>query len=99
VIKIGSQFLSILPCFYVFLGLTHSFNGVLGGAGDMTFVMVSSAGMMFARFLIAKALIHALAVSYTGIFWSWPISWVLAAAACFIRYKTVFRRKRRPGPA
>jgi putative MATE family efflux protein len=92
VIAIGRQYLTILPFFYIFLGLTNSINGVLSGTGDLNFVMISTCGMMAVRFFIAKLLAQGFALDYLGVFWSWPASWVLAWLAGIIRYQRSGKR-------
>jgi putative MATE family efflux protein len=87
VIAIGRRYLTILPLFYVFLGLTNSLNGVLSGTGNLNFVMLSTCGMMAVRFFMAKLLIRFFVPDYLGVFWSWPASWILAWLAGMIRYR------------
>jgi putative MATE family efflux protein len=87
VIAIGRQYLTILPFFYIFLGLTNSLNGLLSGTGDVNFVMISTCAMMVVRFFMAKLLIRYFSPDYLGVFWSWPASWILAWLAGMIRYR------------
>jgi putative MATE family efflux protein len=96
VIAIGSRYLTILPLFYVFLGLTNSLNGVLSGTGDLNFVMISTGAMMAFRFFAAKLLAQGFNMGYLGVFWSWPASWIFACLVCSIRYWQ--RQKTNHGP-
>ena len=85
---IGTQYLTILPLFYWLLGFTNSTYGVLNGAGDATFVMISTVLMMIFRVITAYILAFTCSLGYLGVWWSWPASWFLVMLLTFIRYKS-----------
>ncbi|HEX3012195.1 MAG TPA: MATE family efflux transporter, partial [Syntrophomonadaceae bacterium] len=86
VVNIGAQYLTILPLFYVLLGFTNSTYGILNGAGDATFVMISTVAMMGIRAIVAYILAFSCGFGYVGIWWSWPISWLFVLLMTLWRY-------------
>ena len=86
IIKIGSRFLITVTPFYVLVAVKISFDGVLKGAGDMRNFMIGTFVDLIARVAFTYILSHAIGVD--GIWWSWPIGWVLGSSLVVIFYFT-----------
>ena len=87
IITIGSDFLYIVVPFYFFVAAKISVDGFLKGCGDMLGFMLSTFADLLLRVALSYALFDAMGGSYLGIWWSWPIGWVIAAGvgvACFL---------------
>lgn len=86
IIATGMQMMAIMPCFYVVLALIHSCLNTLSGAGDTTFSMVAMILMMGLRIVLAWAFINLGGMDETGIWWSFPSSWIIVLAIVLIHY-------------
>lgn len=84
-LKTGVQFLNIIAPFYFAVSVKLTTDGVLRGAGAMMSFMIST----FADLIIRVVLGYALSIPYgtTGIWYSWPIGWVMGTAIALLFYK------------
>jgi Na+-driven multidrug efflux pump len=87
ILDVGSKFLMIVTPFYVLVAVKISFDGVLKGAGDMRNFMIGTFIDLFSRvgftFLLSRLF------GLDGIWWSWPIGWILGGGAVVILYFTM----------
>ena len=85
VIRIGSEYLTIVNIFYIFFILMFVMYGVLRGAGATLIPMFIS---VFSLWLIRVPLAYYLSGPYgeTGIWWSIPIAWATGLGGAFIYY-------------
>lgn len=87
VIEIGSEYLTIVSLFYIVFAFMFTFNGVMRGAGDtfipMIFTLISLwlVRIPFAVFLSDR-------FGETGIWWSYPMSWVMGLIMSWAYYLT-----------
>ncbi|MBN2307015.1 MATE family efflux transporter [Candidatus Peregrinibacteria bacterium] len=89
VIESGTQFVRIMALSFGFVGLGHTLMGVFTGAGDTKATMIQSILALWVfQFPLAYILSKHTSLSDTGIWWSFPISNVLAATVAYIWYKT-----------
>lgn len=87
VIKYGLYMMHILAPGYIFLALSHAFNGIIRGAGITTIpmiVMVSCwCGLRMAWILPSVKIFHDIGVVFMG----WPLTWIASALWLFIYYR------------
>ena len=76
IIEVGTQFLKIVSPFYLFIAIKLIIDGVLRGCGKMKMFMTST----FSDLLLRVALSYLLVPVFNelGIWYSWPIGWLLA---------------------
>lgn len=76
IINVGTRFLRIVSPFYLFIAIKLIIDGVLRGCGKMKMFMVST----FSDLLLRVALSFALSpiLNELGIWYSWPVGWLLA---------------------
>ncbi len=86
IIAAGMEMMAILPCFYIVLALIHSCLNTMSGAGDTTFSMAAMVLMMGLRIVFAWVLIHLGHMDQNGIWWAFPVSWVIVLAVVLIHY-------------
>ena len=85
IINVGKGFLNIVTPFFLFVAVKISFDGVLKGSGDMKPFMVSTMADLILRVGFAYLLSWKLG-SYIGIWWSWPIGWLVGCALSVLFY-------------
>lgn len=87
VIAYGLSMLKVLAPFYIFLSLSHAFNGIIRGAGITTIPMIVMitcwCGMRMLWILSMVPLFHNIDLVFAG----WPITWAASALWLFIYYK------------
>jgi len=94
IIRIGMEYLMILPCFYVILGLIHAALNTMAGAGDTKFSMISMILMMALRVVFAFIYIYLIGMNHSGIWWAFPTSWGLTLLFVLNHYKSgVWKKK------
>lgn len=76
IIDIGKTFLNIVTPFFILVAVKISFDGVLKGVGDMKSFMIGTMSDLIIRVSFAFILSYALN-SYIGIWWSWPLGWLI----------------------
>lgn len=89
-IESGSLFLKIVSPFYAFIGIKLVCDGVLRGAGSMKLFMVATFTDLILRVVLSFVLSPIL--GYAGIWWSWPIGWVVANILSFVFYLYVMKK-------
>lgn len=82
VLDVGVKFLYIVTPFYVIVAVKICFDGVLKGAGDMLGFMIGTLVDLLLR--IGFTYVFSYKFGYEGIWWSWPVGWVVAAIAVMI---------------
>lgn len=92
IIESGTAFLKIVSPFYLFISIKLIIDGVLRGSGAMKMFMVST----FSDLLLRVVLSYALTPFFneTGIWYSWPVGWVLASLiSCFFYFSGLWKKK------
>ncbi|MDE5990734.1 MAG: MATE family efflux transporter [Clostridia bacterium] len=79
IIDIGAKFLYILSPFYVVVCIKIIFDGFIRGAGDMAGFTTSTLTDLVLRVGLSYIFVKSLNTGYEGIWWSWPIGWVVGA--------------------
>lgn len=86
VIKYGMDYMKVVSAFYILMGILFTSNGLLRGAGDMKFFMLSSMLNLFTRIAVAYTL--APKIGSIAIAWSIPVGWLVGATVSFLRFKS-----------
>lgn len=86
VIKLGHNYLRVVSLFYFFMGLMVITNGILRGAGDMKFFLLSTMTNLGTRVLMAYGL--SLLIGVSAVWWAVPCGWILASTVSVIRYRS-----------
>ena len=95
VIKGGALFIKIMAPSFGLLGIQQVMNGVFNGAGfTKASMMLSVFSLWIIRFPLAYMLSHKTGLGPAGIYWSFPISNLIAAVTGFIYYKMGYWKKR-----
>ncbi len=88
VIREGALFIKIMAPSFGLLGVQQVLNGVFNGVGLTRISMLTSVfSLWIIRFPVAFMLSEKTSLGYEGIWWSFPISNLLAAAVAFAYYK------------
>lgn len=85
VIKVGTDFLRIVSPFYLVIILKLIADGVLRGAGAMKAFMIATFSDLIIR--VVLSFVFAKMFGSTGIWWSWPVGWVIATVMSYMFYK------------
>lgn len=72
----GAQFLKIVPPFYFVISVKLIADGILRGAGMMKQFMIATLTDLALR--VVLAILLSVEFGYIGIWFSWPIGWVIA---------------------
>ncbi len=80
----GIQFLRVLAPFYFVISAKLVADGILRGAGLMKAFMVATFTDLILRVVLAEVL--AAPFGTAGIWWAWPVGWVVAAALSIVFY-------------
>jgi putative MATE family efflux protein len=89
VIKDSAFFIKIMAPSFGLLGLQQVLNGVFNGAGfTQISLLISIFGLWIVRFPLAYLLSNNTSLEEVGLWWSFPISNLLAASVAFVYYKT-----------
>lgn len=86
VIEIGAEYLRIVGMFFVFHGMLNIYNGVLRGAGNTLFAMITG---IISLWLIRIPLAYFLSnhLGREGVWWSIGLSWTIGMLATFIYFR------------
>lgn len=84
VIASGVQFLKIVSPFYLLITTKLVVDGILRGSGSMVSFMTSTFSDLILRVIFAFILTPLL--GQLGIWWSWPIGWVMASIISVVFY-------------
>ena len=95
VIRDGALFIKIMAPSFGLLGVQQVMNGVFNGAGfTKASMMLSVFSLWIIRFPLAYILSHKTGLGPAGIYWSFPISNLIAAVTGFIYYKMGYWKRR-----
>ncbi|MEG0360735.1 MAG: MATE family efflux transporter [Longicatena sp.] len=87
VIDYGLYMMRVLAPFYIFLAISHAFNGIIRGAGITTVPMIVMVtcwcGLRMAWILTTVPIFHDIGVVFMG----WPITWIASSIWLFIYYR------------
>ena len=79
VISYGLYMMHVLAPFYIFLAISHAFNGIIRGAGITTIPMIVMitcwCGMRMTWILASVPIFHDIGVVFMG----WPLTWAASA--------------------
>ena len=84
VISYGLYMMHVLAPFYIFLAISHAFNGIIRGAGITTIPMIVMitcwCGMRMTWILASVPIFHDIGVVFMG----WPLTWAASALWLFL---------------
>lgn len=87
VINYGLYMMHVLAPGYIFLAISHTFNGIIRGAGITTVPMIVMVtcwcGLRMAWILTSVPLFHDIGVVFMG----WPLTWIASALWLFLYYR------------
>ena len=87
VINYGLYMMHVLAPGYIFLAISHAFNGIIRGAGITTVPMIVMVtcwcGLRMAWILTSVPLVHDIGVVFMG----WPLTWIASALWLFLYYR------------
>lgn len=83
-IEVGVEFLQIVSPFYIFVSLKLICDGILRGSAKIGFFMATTFSDLILR--VALSFVLTIPFAYTGIWYSWPIGWVIATIIAVILY-------------
>lgn len=87
VINYGLYMMQVLAPGYIFLAISHAFNGIIRGAGITTVPMIVMVtcwcGLRMAWILTSVPLFHDIGVVFMG----WPLTWIASALWLFLYYR------------
>lgn len=86
IIESGVNFLKIVSPFYLFISIKLIIDGVLRGCGSMKLFMVSTFSDLLLRVVLSYILSPVF--SELGIWYSWPVGWILATVISTAFYFT-----------
>ncbi len=86
VLQQGGEYLRVVSVFYVVFGLMFCMNGVLRGSGDVMVPLYTTIATLVTRVAAAYVLSAIASIGHRGIWWSIPVSWVLASSISTMRY-------------
>lgn len=92
IIQSGTVFLKTVAPFYLFISIKLIIDGVLRGSGAVKMFMIST----FADLILRVLLSYILSPIYNevGIWYSWPIGWLLATAiSCIFYFTGIWKKK------
>ncbi len=85
IIAYGTEFLQTVAFMYILFGISQALLGVLRGAGDVNFTLISSSTVIFVR-APAAYILAATALDYKGVFYAVGIGWLSAMLLHLFRY-------------
>ena len=86
-IQIGCENLRIVGSFYFIMGMMYALSGILRGAGDATWAMISTLGNFITRVAFSYIMV-AIFGTVSMVWWSNPAGWVVGFLIAFIRYRS-----------
>ena len=89
-IKSGMDFMKIVSPFYFMIAIKLMTDGVLRGAGAMSYFVMATVPDLILRILIADFLTRWF--GSTGIWMAWPFGWIVATILTIIFYKKVIKQ-------
>lgn len=95
-IETGSNFLLIVSPFYVIISVKLVSDSILRGSKMMVKFMIATFIDLILRIVLAE--VFAAPFGVTGIWFAWPIGWVISTVLSIIFYRTSFLYKKKPTP-
>ncbi|MBP3199912.1 MAG: MATE family efflux transporter [Butyrivibrio sp.] len=89
IIAYGSRAMRILSIFYLPLGTIYVCRGILNGAGDAKFPLISGFSEMAGRIVFPAFLCSIPFIGAWGLWLSTGITWTIVGITALIRYKTL----------
>ena len=89
IIAYGSRAMRILSIFYLPLGTIYVCRGILNGAGDAKFPLISGFSEMTGRIVFPAFLCSIPFIGAWGLWLSTGITWTIVGITALIRYKTL----------
>ena len=89
-IESGALFLKTVSPFYSFIGIKLVCDGILRGTGSMKLFVIVTFTDLILRVVLSFALSPFF--GYMGIWWSWPIGWVVANIMSCIFYFRIMKK-------
>ncbi len=86
VIAFGTTAMRILSCFYLPLGTIYVCRGILNGAGDAKFPLISGLSEMIGRVVFPTFFCALPFLGHWGLWVSTGITWTIVGVTAFIRY-------------
>lgn len=93
IIAYGAKAMRILSKFYIPLGVIYVCRGILNGAGDAKFPLISGAAEMLGRIIFPAFLCSLPFLGAWGLWVASGITWTLVGVTAFVRYHTKSWRK------
>lgn len=87
VIRYGARGLRLTSWFLIALGMIYVCRGVLNGAGDSAYSLISGACEMTGRVAFPKPLTLIASVGVWGVWLGTAFTWTLVAVASYLRYR------------
>ncbi|MCR4922386.1 MAG: MATE family efflux transporter [Lachnospiraceae bacterium] len=87
IIATGATALKILSIFHIPLGIIYVYRGVLNGAGDAKFSLISGLAEMAGRILFPGPLSMIPAIGFWGLWIGTGLTWSLVALTNYLRYR------------
>ena len=88
VIEDGTEFIRIMALSFGLLGIQQVLNGVFNGAGfTKASMLISIFSLWVVRFPIAFILSSKTSMGVLGVWWAYPVSYVIATGVAFTYYK------------
>ncbi len=90
--EVGKAFLRIVSPFYILAGVKLMCDSILRGAGSMLTFTIATFTDLIIRVILA--FIFSGIIGTDGIWWSWPIGWIVGTALSFGFYSSGIWRKK-----
>lgn len=93
-VAVGCRFLTIVSPFYIVMALKLSCDAVLKGAGAVACFVVSTFTDLILRVVLAFVFSGSFGLGTDGIWWSWPVGWVISAILSVVFYASGIWKKK-----
>ena len=87
-IRIGTQFLTIVSPFYLLVAIKLVTDGILRGLGRMKAFLVATFADLILR-VAGAYILTAVMGSITGVWWSWPVGWLIGSGISVWYYSRI----------
>ncbi len=92
IIAFGSRAMKILSCFYLPLGMIYVCRGILNGAGDAMFPLISGIAEMTGRVIFPAFLCSLPFLGAWGLWVSTGVTWTIVGCTALVRYVTKYSK-------
>lgn len=86
IMRIGVEFIRVITPFYFVISIKIAFDGVLKGSGDMRSFIIATIVDLVLR--VGLTYLFSYLFGLSGIWWSWPIGWLIATITEVLLYFT-----------